>query len=397
MTVLISELVQSTTMSGFAAFSAFAALSWTRRPRRLPRPATSPISRPTFAASMSIAPTILKPGLPATCLTIAAPIGPRPKCNTRILGIAANYSAAVDGRMHRSPEMTALGAFRDGVGRVNRAPAVLLGVWLMTALSVLPIALAQTANPNPRPVRLVVDVQRDIGHRWLRELNRYTSGPGVDLGSTLGVALRHPIRFTSNLTAGMAGAGVPAAFLIQWLFIAGGTIDRYARDRPTRAHGFFAACGVFFFRFLRLGLVMAAAFLVVSRYLRQPVVSAVALASCRFVFDYAQVRAVVEDRRSMLGALRAALSFIRRNWMAAIVLYAVDCAVLAALVGVYVTVGPGPVGSAWSILPSQAYVLARLWITLIFWSSEAALFQGRLAHAGYVARRAPVWPDSAAA
>ena len=51
--------------------------------------------------------------------------------------------------MHRSPEMTALGAFRDGVGRVNRAPAVLLGVWLMTALSVLPIALAQTANPNP--------------------------------------------------------------------------------------------------------------------------------------------------------------------------------------------------------------------------------------------------------
>src|SRR5713226_6562510 len=178
MTFLISELVQCTTMSGLAAFSAFAALSWTRSPRRLLRPTTSPRSRPTFAASISIAPTILKPGLPATCFTMAAPIGPRPKCNTRMAGTTTNYSATVDGTMHRSPEMTALSAFRDGVGRVNRAPAVLLGVWLVTALSALPIALAQTANPIPQPAGLVVDVQRDLGHGWLRELNRYTVDPG---------------------------------------------------------------------------------------------------------------------------------------------------------------------------------------------------------------------------
>jgi hypothetical protein len=315
-----------------------------------------------------------------------------------MLGIPANYIATVDGTMHRSPEMTALGAFRDGVGRVNRAPAVLLGVWLMTALAVLPTALAQTANPSPRPTFLVRP--GDIGHRWLRELNRYTADPAVNLESTLGAALRHPLKFTSNLTAWMTGGG-STALPILWLFIAGGTIDRYARDRATRSHGFFAACGVFFFRFLRLGLVMAAALVVVSRYFRQPVVSSLALASCRFVFDYAQVRAVVEDRRSMLGALRAALSFIRRNWMAAIVLYAVDHAVFAALVGLYVTVGPGSARFVWSmwgvILLNQAYVLGRLWITLVFWSSEAALFQGRLAHAGYVARRLPLWPDSPAA
>jgi hypothetical protein len=87
--------------------------------------------------------------------------------------------------------------------------------------------------------------------------------------------------------------------------------------------------------------------------------------------------------------------------MAAIVLYAVDYAVFAALVGLYVMAGPGSVGfvsSMWGvILLNQAYVLARLWIMLIFWSSEAALFQGRLAHAGYVARRMPLWPDSPAA
>ena len=44
-------------------------------------------------------------------------------------------------------------------------------------------------------------------------------------------------------------------YILIWAFFIGGVIDRYARDRATRAHAFFAACGVFFLRFLRLGVV----------------------------------------------------------------------------------------------------------------------------------------------
>ncbi len=44
----------------------------------------------------------------------------------------------------------------------------------------------------------------------------------------------------------------------------------------------------------------------------------------------------------------------------------------------------------------QIYVLARLWIKLTFWASETSLFQGRLGHAGYVARPEPTWPESPA-
>ena len=40
----------------------------------------------------------------------------------------------------------------------------------------------------------------------------------------------------------------------------------------------------------------------------------------------------------------------------------------------------------------QVYVLARLWVKLMFWASETALFQGRLAHAGYVVRPQPTGP-----
>ena len=44
----------------------------------------------------------------------------------------------------------------------------------------------------------------------------------------------------------------------------------------------------------------------------------------------------------------------------------------------------------------QLYVLARLWVKLVFWASETALFQGRLAHAGLRGRPArPIWPEFA--
>jgi hypothetical protein len=45
----------------------------------------------------------------------------------------------------------------------------------------------------------------------------------------------------------------------------------------------------------------------------------------------------------------------------------------------------------------QLYVAARLWVKLVFWASETALFQSRLAHAGYVSAVPPVWPESPAA
>src|SRR6266851_1174402 len=77
-TFLIDDLVQWTTTSAFAvSFS-------TRSPRRRLSPATSARSRPSMAGSMSTPPTILKPGRAAICARMAAPIGPRPTCSTRM-------------------------------------------------------------------------------------------------------------------------------------------------------------------------------------------------------------------------------------------------------------------------------------------------------------------------
>ena len=53
--------------------------------------------------------------------------------------------------------------------------------------------------------------------------------------------------------------------------------------------------------------------------------------------------------------------------------------------------------ATYSEVLGQAYIVARLWVKLVFWAGETSLFQARLAHAGYTARPEPAWPDSPAA
>ena len=103
----------------------------------------------------------------------------------------------------------------------------------------------------------------------------------------------------------------------------------------------------------------------------------------------------------MLGAAVAALRFVGRNAGAAATLYLVNFVLFLLVIGLYALVAPGAGGLGWSLwlgmAIGQLYILARLWVKLVFWASETALFQGRLAHAGYVARPAPVWPESPSA
>lgn len=303
--------------------------------------------------------------------------------------------------------MTVWNAWRDGVRRVNSAPAVLAALWLMAALLAWPIAMSSRIDGS---MGLDVSgVPLDFGGRLLHELREQTVEPSVEFGAGLAQIATEPGAFIDYESRWMVSLTASYPFLALWMLISGGLIDRYARDRPTGAHGVSAVSGAFFFRFLRLGALMAVVYALVFRSAGQwPAVHAAVLAACNLVFDYTQMRTVVEDRRSMLGALRAALSFIRRNWFSALGLYAIDYTMFGAIVGLYVVLGPGtgfrfgPDRSiAWTIalwiVINQLYVVGRLWVRLVFWASATALFQGRLAHAGYVARPLPVWPDSPSA
>jgi len=106
----------------------------------------------------------------------------------------------------------------------------------------------------------------------------------------------------------------------------------------------------------------------------------VLLAAVNLVFDFAKVRAVVEDRRSMLVALAASWRFIRRRAAAAIGVYLLDAITFAIVLTAYSYVAPPGGGTGITVwaafLIGQAYIVGRLSVRLLFFASETALFQG---------------------
>jgi hypothetical protein len=328
--------------------------------------------------------------------------------------------------------MTALQAWREGAGRVNRAPWIVFGVWLATLLIALPLVMVLRGMlADDLGNSLAADTAAaGTNYDWMQEFADRASGLGKTFEPTIigfGAVLDNASAFADNTPRPLVIAGAASIYLLLWIFLAGGIIDRLARDRPTGAHGFFAASGMFFFRFLRLAVVQWAAYgvlfgalhpLLFGRIYRQLThdltvertafmlrlalyaIFFLLVATLNVVFDYTKVRAVVEDRRSMIGAIAAGARFVVRH-PAAVGVYLLNVVMVGVYLALYalVTPGAGNAGSTmWvGVAIAQLYVAARLIVKLMFWASETALFQSRLAHATYVASPQPAWPDSPAA
>ncbi len=329
--------------------------------------------------------------------------------------------------------MIIFNAFRDGIRRVNAAPAVLAGVLIATLLATLPLGLAlRSALRAHLGDSVAADtVASGVNWDWWQEFSAQATGLGRTFSPSVigaGVVLDNVSALLDNRpTAGIL-VGAATAYLLLWIFLVGGVLDRYARGRATRTAGFFGACGVYFFRFLRLAVVGWLAYAVLfglihgwllddfygwatrdftverSAFLLRValyVLFGALLVACNLVLDYAKIRAVVEDRRSMIGALLAAWRFVTRRPLQVSGLYLLNGLVFLLVLAVYAAVVPGAGGTGLSMwvgfLIGQAYILARLWTKLLFYASQTALFQGELAHAEYIAVPEQVWPESPAA
>jgi hypothetical protein len=106
------------------------------------------------------------------------------------------------------------------------------------------------------------------------------------------------------------------------------------------------------------------------------------LAAANIVFDFAKVRVVVEDRRSVAVALVASWRFIRANFSGAVGVYLLDAILFALTLGVYSYIAPPGGGTGLMVWPTvvigQLYIFGRLSIRLLFFASETALAQARL-------------------
>jgi hypothetical protein len=326
----------------------------------------------------------------------------------------------------RSDAVTAL---MDGLRRVNRAPVILLCVYLVTLITALPFSLLmRDALQAHLGNSMAADAAaRGVNYQWWSEF----TGQANALGKTFTTTVIGFAAVLDNLSALLDGESRPPAllwlgafYLLLWLFLAGGILDRYARARPTRSYEFFTACGVYFVRFLRLAPMIGLAYYVLLAHVHPLIfgnlygeltrdvtvertaflwrltlyaVFGVLLILVNVVIDYAKLRTVVEDRRSMIGALVAGLRFVRRNLPAVAALYLLNGLLFVAVLVLYALVAPGAgaagAGMWLGLAIGQLYLLARLWVRLVFFAAEASLFQGRLAHTGYVARAAVPRPE----
>lgn len=320
-------------------------------------------------------------------------------------------------------------AFLDGINRVKRAPALVIGLWLATVLVALPFAMmlqaliADHLGASLAAERAVAGVNFD----WWNEFLAQTSGIGLSfVPAILGFAA-----VMRNLSTIVDGTGFPvvvavavSAHMLVSLFLLGGVLDRLARNHAIGAAAFFSACGTYAVRFSRLAVIATGVYWLLlvpyhgwlfeslypalvaevtverTAFAYRTVLYAAFLAPlflANLVFDYAKVRAVVEDRRSMIGAVAAAWRFVRRNPGTALSLYALDALLFLLTIGVYYLIAPGADQDTLAFAAGQLYIVLRVMVRLQFAASQIALFQGRLAHAGYVARPVPRWPDSPAA
>ena len=76
-------------------------------------------------------------------------------------------------------------------------------------------------------------------------------------------------------------------------------------------------------------------------------------------------------------------------------LWLLNGTLLAVIVALYAVAVPGAGAPVWgAFLIGQLYIAARVFARLAAYASQVSYFQSRLAHATYVARPEPRWPDS---
>jgi hypothetical protein len=324
-------------------------------------------------------------------------------------------------------------ALRDGIRRVGKAPAVVLGVYVITLLMAAPLGIImhEVIATDLGSSVAAEDAAVGVNWEWWEEFQSHATGVARTFNPRI-LGFAAVLHNQSNLVDNQLPRGevmlAVVAYLGIWTFLVGGIIDRLARQRRVASVGFFATCGTFFFRFCRLGLLAGAAYWIVfgmvhvwlfedlydlatenlavertAFFIRIALYAtfAILLLPINMVFDYAKIRAVVEDRRSMVGAVLAAIRFIRRRPHATVSLYLLNGGLFLAVLSAYAVLATSPSSggpSMWfGFAVGQAYVVARLFTKLVFYASQTSFFQSQLAHSKYVATPTAIRLDSPAA
>ena len=192
-------------------------------------------------------------------------------------------------------------------------------------------------------------------------------------------------------------------------FLLAAAVGSFALDpKGTSTREFFRNGATFFGRFFRLSVLALLTFWLIDSWIIGPLTSLVdgivegALTDreafywnfsryllllvifmvVNMLFDYAKIKAAVEDRTSMVLSLFSGISFCKRYFLPAFSLYLVIAAVGVVGVLVYTGVEHLLPQQTWipillAIFWQQLYVIARLTIKLFFYTSQIRFFLDR--------------------
>jgi len=225
--------------------------------------------------------------------------------------------------------MTVIKAFWNALGSAISAPRLIALLWLTLLLSAAPFGLAmqRAIAHDIGASRVHVDLRERMDMVWLGEF-RERAG---DLGRTFDVTTSSRVDFLHNLDLlfsgrlftghpGLVSAGV--GYVLIWLLLLGGIIDRFARGGGRFVLSqFLGAGGRYFSRLLVLTGLSALGYWAIYRaaawgyealeeatrditvegtvlkyYLLGALPVLLAAAAVMMIFDFARVAAVVEER-----------------------------------------------------------------------------------------------------
>lgn len=202
--------------------------------------------------------------------------------------------------------------------------------------------------------------------------------------------------------------GTFAMFLLLLIFLNGGIIGRIsAGEEKTTLGDFFGDCGRYFGRFFRVFLLSLIVYLIVfgilGRLLSIPfrlwskgastqwtallssslqlVVFLLLFSIIKMFFDYVKVTLVAEDSRKTLRTTLRTARFLGKRFFEAWALFLLVGLVFVIATLVYLAVAKAlpktGIGPLLLFLWQQAYILVRIWTTILFFATEYGFLQSR--------------------
>jgi hypothetical protein len=279
-----------------------------------------------------------------------------------------------------------LGAFLEGWRRVLAAP------WATLCLAAILIAAGYARGRGiPTGAWDPAGAHALMGHPKPTWTPEQSATYGAQIESLTRVVVDHLVRVEGLFPA-----------LVLWLFFAGGVLERLARGVPIGASAFFRACRMRVLVFARLAVATFVVYLPLSYALRPlphgRVYFVIAILLIKVVLDFATARIIVEDRRSVIGAIAAAIRFAFARPLRVAWLYALNLIAYLVILRLWYQAAPTASTPGWAaLLIALLYLLARVWSTLSFITSQIVFVEGETSGAHATALPDVMWPESPAA